>query len=326
MELTPAPFFDDVANEAFCGPPGGAAWWVETSDDLRIRVGLWPAATDTARGTVLLFPGRSEYVEKYGQTAAELAKRGFATLAIDWRGQGLADRQLDDPRIGHVVSFPDYQKDIAAMLRAARALDLPRPFNLLAHSMGGAIGLRAVMEGLAVQACAFTGPMWGIYMSPLLRPFGTAMAYGGPALGFGDRLPPNASLDFYVLTQEFAGNVLTHDADMYAMMQDQLRAHMELGLGGPSLIWLRESLSECKTLAGRASPDIPCITFLGTDEAIVDKDAIRTRMQNWPRGTLDVVENAHHEVLMETPDIRAHVFDRLEALFTGKSEAGTETV
>ena len=98
---------------------------------------------------------------------------------------------------------------------------------------------------------------------------------------------------------------------------------MELGLGGPSLIWLRESLNECKTLTGRASPDIPCITFLGSDEAIVDSQAIRTRMQNWPRGTLDVVENAHHEVLMETPDIRAHVFERLESLFSGKSDTGT---
>jgi len=326
MELTPAPFFDDVANDAFCGPPGGAAWWVETSDDLRIRVGLWPALTDTTRGTVLLFPGRTEYIEKYGQTAAELARRGFATLAIDWRGQGLADRLLDDARIGHVVRFPDYQKDIAAMLRAARALDLARPFNLLAHSMGGAIGLRAVMEGLAVQACAFAGPMWGIQMAPLLRPIGTAAAYAGPALGFGKMLSPSTSLDFYVLTQGFAGNVLTHDADMYAMMQNQVNARMELGLGGPSLIWLRESLSECKTLARRASPDLPCLTFLGADEEIVDPQAVHARMQNWPRGALDVIEGAHHEVLMETPAIRAHVFDRMEALFSGKSEAGTATV
>jgi len=318
MPLAPAPFFDDVAG----GPPGGTAWWVETSDDLRIRVGLWPATTNEVRGTVLLFPGRTEYIEKYGDTATELTKRGFAVLAIDWRGQGLADRLLDDARIGHVVHFPDYQKDISALLRAARELDLPRPFNLLAHSMGGAIGLRAVMEGLTVQACAFTGPMWGIYMSPLMRPIGWATAFLGPKLGFGTHLPPQTSLDFYVLSETFDKNVLTHDPDMYRMMQDQLNAHMELGLGGPSLIWLRESLSECKTLAGRASPDVPCITFLGSDEAIVDREAIRNRMKIWPRGVLDEVENAHHEVLMETSDIRAHVFDRLEALFSGKHEVG----
>lgn len=322
MGMEPAPFFGDVANGAFCGPPGGAAWWLTTSDDVRIRVGLWPAATDEVRGTVLLFPGRTEYIEKYGDTATELARRGFATLAIDWRGQGLSDRLLDEGRIGHVDRFPDFQKDIVAMLRAARALDLPRPYNLLAHSMGGAIGLRAVMEGLAVQACAFTGPMWGIYVPPLMRPIGWATVHIAPMLGFGAHLTPNTSLDYYVLTQEFEGNVLTHDADMYRMMQDQLKAQMELGLGGPSVIWLRESLNECRVLARRASPDMPCITFLGTDEEIIDCDAVRRRMQDWPRGILDEVPGAHHEVLMETPDIRAHTFERIEALFSAKHEAG----
>lgn len=319
MELEPAPFFEDVAG----GPPGGAAWWVTTSDDIRIRVGLWPATTDETRGTVLLFPGRTEYIEKYGQTAAELAARGFATLAIDWRGQGLSDRLLDEPRIGHIDRFSNFQKDIAALLRATRALDLPRPYNLLAHSMGGAIGLRAAMEGLAVQACVFTGPMWGIYMAPLMRPIGWLTTSVGPALGLGANLIPNTSLGSYVLEQDFDGNVLTNDADMYRMMQDQLRAHKELELGGPSITWLRESLNECKTLAGRASPDVPCITFLGSDEAIVDSGAIRKRMQDWPRGTLEVVDGAQHEVLMDNPTIRAHVFDRIEALFSGKQEPAT---
>lgn len=321
MDLTPAPFFDDVAG----GPPGGAAWWVTTSDEMRIRIGMWPAGTDSPRGTVLMFPGRTEYIEKYGDTARELTARGFAVLSIDWRGQGLSDRMLDDARIGHVIGFADYQKDIAAMLRAARALDLPRPYTLLAHSMGGAIGLRAVMEGLPVRACAFTGPMWGIHMSPLMRPIGWAMACVAPMLGFGARLIPNTSTDFYVLTQGFDGNELTHDPDMYQMMQDQVSAHLDLGLGGPSLIWLREALRECKTLAGRASPDVPCITFLGTEEAIVDMDAVKSRMEIWPRGTLEMVEGASHEVLMETPDIRARTLDRLEALFSDKQDTATTT-
>jgi len=324
MPLEPAPYYDSSAGIGFSGPPGGAAWWVETSDQVRVRVGLWPAQGE-ARGTVLLFPGRTEYIEKYGRTAAELTRRGFAVLAIDWRGQGLADRLLDDRRVGHVALFTDYQKDIAAMLRAARELDIPRPFHLLGHSMGGAIGLRAVMEGLAVQTCAFTGPMWGIYMPHILGPIGWATATIGPMLGLGTWLPPNTSLDYYVLNQAFEGNILTHDAEMFAMMQDQLKAQIDLGLGGPSLIWLREALTECKSLASRTSPDMPCLTFLGAEEAIVDRVAVRARMQAWPRGEIDEVQGAHHEVLMEGPEIRARVFDRLEALFSGKPEASAAT-
>jgi lysophospholipase len=136
MPLSPAPFYGDLAE----GPDGAAAWWVTTSDGLRVRVGHFPAA-QPAQGTVLLFPGRTEYVEKYGRTAQAFAQRGFHTVAIDWRGQGLADRLLDDPRTGHVHVFDDYQLDLAAVMAAVHELDLPRPFHLLGHSMGGCFGM-----------------------------------------------------------------------------------------------------------------------------------------------------------------------------------------
>jgi len=306
-----APLFEDVAG----GPPGGEAWWVDTSDGVRIRIGVWHPEGAT-RGTMLMFPGRTEYIEKYGDAAREMADRGYATLAIDWRGQGLAQRLLEDRRIGHVSQFPDYQKDIAAALRAARELNLPRPFHLLAHSMGGCIGLRAVMEGLPVQSCAFTGPMWGIAMSPVMKPFGWATAFVGSALGFGNRIAPLNTLDNYVETHGFKDNWLTNDPDMFAMMQDQLSAHPDLSLGGPSLGWLRGALSDCHTLAGRPSPDLPCLTFLGTREQIVHTPAIHDRMARWPRGQLDLIDGGEHEVLMDTPAVRTRIFDRLDTLFS----------
>lgn len=311
MDLTSAPLFDDVSD----GPLGGVAHWITTSDEVRIRIGHW-RPVGPAQGTVLMFPGRTEFIEKYGHVARQLAARGYATLAIDWRGQGLSDRPLKDGRIGHVAQFIDYQKDIAAVMRAARELDLPRPFHLLAHSMGGAIGLRAVMEGLPVQTCAFTAPMWGIQLSPAMRPFAQALAFGGTRLGFGEHVAPNFPPESYVLTQSFEGNTLTTDADMYKQMQDQLAAHPELGLGGPSLNWLRESLSETSHLVERSSPDIPCVTFLGSVEKIVDTQRIHDRMEVWPRGTLEIIDGAEHEVLMEAPATRAAVFDRLEILFS----------
>ena len=129
MSLEPAPLHTDIHP----GPDGGKAYWAETPDGKKIRLGVWEV--QAARGTVLIFPGRTEYIEKYGSTAAEFAKRGLASLAVDWRGQGLADRMLDDPLVGHVDHFTDYQKDVAAAMRAARELNLPRPYFLMAHSI-----------------------------------------------------------------------------------------------------------------------------------------------------------------------------------------------
>ncbi|MEM8538398.1 MAG: alpha/beta hydrolase, partial [Pseudomonadota bacterium] len=113
--MTAAPFFADLAK----GPDGGAAFWTTTDDGVRLRFGIWPAEGKAAKGTVFLFTGRTEYIEKYGPVAARFAASGLATLAIDWRGQGLSDRLVAQPTLGHVGSFDDFQRDVAAAVSLA---------------------------------------------------------------------------------------------------------------------------------------------------------------------------------------------------------------
>ena len=293
-----APLFSEITD----GPDGGNAWWLTTDDGVRIRVGAWN--TDASNGTVLLFPGRTEYIEKYGKAAADLATRGYATFAIDWRGQGLADRLVDNAMAGHVMAFGDYQRDVAAMVEAATRLDLPKPWHLLAHSMGGCIGFRALTEGLPVHSCAFSAPMLGIQMSEMLRPVAWSLSWGGHRLGMGHIFAPSTSAHSYVLIEPFETNKLTNDPDMYQYMIDQTRAHPGLGLGGPSLSWLYEALRECRNLSRLPSPDMPCVTILGENEQIVDIKRIRDRMNDWPGGKLIEVENGKHELLMDNPGIR----------------------
>ena len=309
MDLSPAPFYTDISH----GPEGGAAYWVTAGDGKRIRVGHWPL--ESAEGTVLIFPGRTEFIEKYGQIAAAFAERGLASVAIDWRGQGLSDRMLDDPLVGHVDSFVDYQKDVAALMRVVRQLGLPRPLYLLAHSMGGAIGLRAVMEGLGVQAVTFSGPMWGIFFKPHIRPFAHVLGHAMPVIGRGHLLPPGSSPRAHVLTTDPETNLLTRDAEQFEIMRQQLKAHPEMELGGPSYVWLREALRETRHLQGRPSPGLPCLTLLGSNEGIVDVPAIQQRRDAWPRGELQIVDPGEHEVLMESAERTAPLFDRIAAHF-----------
>lgn len=309
-----APFFDDIAD----GPAGGRAVWTEADDGRRIRLGLWPLGD--AKGTVLLLPGRTEYVEKYGRTARALTAGGLAVLAIDWRGQGLSDRLTDDPTIGHVCHFTDYQRDMQAMLRAAERLDLPRPWHLLAHSMGGAIGLRAAMDGAPVRSCAFSAPMWGIRIRPVLRPVAWSLSWGVHRMGMGHLYAPGTSKGSYILTEPFATNKLTTDREMYEFMVGQCRAHPELALGGPSYRWLNEALRECRALAQRPSPALPCLTILGSEEDIVEPARIHRRMADWADGDLLIIEGARHEVLMETPEIRDRIHRRLCDFYTAERE------
>ncbi|MEM9575944.1 MAG: alpha/beta hydrolase [Pseudomonadota bacterium] len=303
MGLDPAPYYHDIAHCA----QDAAAYWAHTADGVRIRLGHWPR--QNASGTVLIFPGRTEFIEKYARIAQALSKRGLASLAIDWRGQGMADRLLDNPMIGHVARFTDYQKDVAAMVEAAQSLDLPRPFYLLAHSMGGAIGLRALMAGLEVDSVVFSGPMWGLQIKPHLRGPAWGLSLTMPLIGQGHRLPPGSKLDHHVLAEAFENNLLTRDRAEYEIMRQQLIEHPELGLGGPSYVWLREALLEIRPLARRPSPRQPCLTLLGSNERIVDIPAIHHRMADWPGGRLEIVPDGEHEVLMESAEITEPLFD-----------------
>lgn len=304
-----APFFDDVAD----GPDGGRAFWIRTTDNIRLRIGLWNEGGEN--GTVLLFPGRTEYIEKYGRTARDLMARGFSTLAIDWRGQGLADRLINDRDAGYVENFIDYQNDVHAMVDAAEALNLPKPYFLLAHSMGGCIGLRALHENLPVAAVAFSAPMWGIRLAPATKPAAWGLAWGARMMGLGQQYAPGTTSRTYVSHAEFDDNLLTNDPDMYGYMQHQAKTHPEVTLGGPSLHWLHEALKETSELDNRDSPTTPAITFLGTNERIVDSNQVHSYMARWPTGTLELLEGCEHEALMDTPEVRAQIFDKMGAFF-----------
>lgn len=303
----PAPFHDGVAE----APPGAVVVWAQVGA-ARIRLASWNAG---GKGTVLLLPGRTECVEKYGRAAGDLVARGFSVITIDWRGQGLADRPLPDRMMGHVGDFDEYQRDLDAMLAEAARLDLPQPFYLMAHSMGGCIGLRGLMRGLPVKAAVFSAPMWGIAMAAWLRPVASVVsALAGP-LGLVGRYAPSTSGETYLLTAPFQGNVLTSDREMWDYMRRQVAEVPELALGGPSIGWLKAALRECAALAAMPAPRVPAICALGTAEKVVDVPPIHLRMAGWSNGQLDLYPGAEHEVLMEGPAARKRFFDRAAALF-----------
>lgn len=312
-----APLFAQIA----CGPEGGKAWWVKAEDGIRIRFGHWPAPPDS-RGTVFLLPGRTEYVEKYGPAAADFAARGYAMLAIDWRGQGIADRLSSDrPMMGRVGRFLDYQLDLRAITAAARELDLPRPWFLLGHSMGGAIGLRALMSRAhPFAAAAFSAPMWGIRLPALVQPFRVILARLLGDSFLGTHYPPGMSEVSYVHRANFETNQLTRDPAMWAFLVAQAAAHPELTLGGASYRWACESVLECEALAAMPSPDLPCYCAVGAEEKIIALPPVHDRMNRWARGRLEVIAHAEHELMMEVPATRARLYDACADLFIKAAE------
>lgn len=287
------------------------AFWLQTSDSVRIRLAVWSFAG--ARGTVIVFPGRTEYVEKYGLLAKDMHAAGYAMAAVDWRGQGLADRALTPRDKGHVGDFAEFQLDVDAMAEAlARLAEAPRPWHLIAHSMGGSIGLRALHNGLDVDRVVFSAPMWGITMSWVGRITARVLRHVARPLGFDQAFVPSTGP---AVPGDFKTNRLTTDPAQFDYMEGQIAAHPELALGGPSISWLTAALAETSALMEMPPPPKPALGFLGTSERIVSTSAIKGRFADWPGAKLEILEGAEHEVLMEAPHIRDAVLAQVLAWF-----------
>ncbi len=287
-----APFFADIAD----APPPRSVIWTQAERGAKLRVALWPAGP---KGMVAIFPGRTEVIEKYGRVITDLMAAGYGAAAIDWRGQGLSDRLTDRPLLGDVQDFAQYQLDVAAYRTVLDRFAPDAPIFVLAHSMGGCIALRALINGFPAQAASFSAPMWGL---PLNSTTSRAIAVMRAALRMSrldQREVPGAGVEFRLWENPFDNNELTGDAETYAWMQAQVQAHTELRLGAPSLRWLAAALAETAALQLLPAPEVAAFCGLGTREKLVSAPAIEGRMAGWTNGRLEIYQGALHELLME---------------------------
>ena len=119
---------------------------LKTRDGVSLRFARW-APPPGRQGTVCLFQGRSEFIEKYFETVRDLRARGFAVATLDWRGQGMSDRALRNRRKGYVRNFAEYQIDLESFINEIVLPDCPPPIFALAQSMGATVLLRAAHAG-----------------------------------------------------------------------------------------------------------------------------------------------------------------------------------
>jgi lysophospholipase len=291
--------------------PGGARTrWALTEDGKRLRVVIWG---DGPRGTAVIFSGRSEYVEKYGRVIRRLVERGFSVLAFDWRGQGLSTRPTHGRLLGHVDDFRHYQRDWAAVRAVGESEGLPRPFLMVAHSMGGCIGLRSLIEDSGFAAAAFSAPMWRLQMRTVTRHVTNRLARAANLVGLGTRRMPGTKREPSAIALPFENNALTSCAEHFMWFGRQLATEPGLGLAGPSVQWTYAALEEMTRLSvAPAMPSVPVMTFVGSEEAVVSPGVIRAQMARMPQGALVELRGARHEIWMERPAIQAEVWRRLD--------------
>jgi len=297
-------------NNVFKWPQAANTNYKATTDGIRVRTSFW-AANDPV-GTVFVFPGRADYIEKYGGLANFCLSNNLNVIAIDWRGQGLSERLLDDKNIGHIEDFKNYQNDVEVIIKEAKDASLVKPWIIFAHSMGGLIGLRTLHDNPVFEKVVFTSPMWGIQMPPILKSGASIIMSLISLIGKMETYAPTTSPETRILNEEYEFNKLTSDIRNFKLLRQQLIQHPDLQIGGPSSAWVSAALDEIEFQIGKEPPITPALCFLGEKEEIIDNLAVREFCKNWDSCDLISIPDAKHDLLMEKKMILHSLFEKLE--------------
>lgn len=298
-------------------PTGATPYELRTRDGLRLRALSVPPAGARRRGTVAIFQGRTEFIEKYFETVRDLSGRGFAVTSLDWRGQGLSQRLLRNPAKGHIRTFDEYERDLAAFLPWMREQG-PLPYFALAHSMGGLITFRAAGRmDLGFSRIVLSAPLFGLGSG--YEPVGAGRVIAKLAHGFGlGRLSIPTGKAAATEDQPFRDNALTSDPRRYARNARIVEAEPRLGLGSPTIAWVAASFRAMEDIGAVGFPeriDVPILAVAAGNDSVVSNEAIERIAGRLRVGRRIVVHGALHEILNEQDVLREQLLAAIDTFF-----------
>lgn len=299
-------------------PDNAVSGTISTSDGVTLRYARW-APPPGRKGTVCIFQGRSEYIEKYYETVRDLQSRGFAVATLDWRGQGLSDRALADRHKGHVRDFYQYGIDLDAFMEQVVLPDCPPPIYALGHSMGGAILLRASHEGRRwFDRIVLSAPMIGLPRSGV-TPFAGPLLTALRMIGRGTAYVPGVDTKS-AGRESFIGNVLTSDPVRFARTVAVTEAEPRLVVGAPTIGWAQAAF---RLMSQFASPRYagsirqPILMVAAGYDQVVSTPAIETFARNLLAGSHIILPGSRHEILQEQDQYRRQFWAAFDAFVPG---------
>lgn len=300
-------------------PLGASSGYLDIRKGVRVRYASWQSALRERRGTVCVFPGRNEFIEKYFEVVGELRRRGFAVAVLDWRGQGGSSRLTRSPMKGHVRSFDDYEEDLAYFMKGVVLPDCPAPYFALAHSMAATVLFRAATKrGSWFSRMVMTAPMIELLGLPMPQELCRRLAAGLTLCGFGKQAASNDQK--YWTSEVFEGNPLTSDRERFLRNVGVLRAAPGLAVGPPTIGWLNAAFSAMAELGDeKFAPRvrIPSLMVAAGDDQIVSSKAIEDFASRLRAGSQLVLRGARHEILQERDAIREQFWAAFDAFITG---------
>ena len=279
-------------------------------DGWRCRRMDWPAPTGAKlRGSLLFANGRGDFIEKYLEACAHWHAAGWNVTAFDWRGQGGSQGAG-----ASLASFDPMVGDLAALVAEWRSA-VPGPHVAVAHSMGGHLLLRTLIERRPrLDAAVLVAPMIRVNSAPLSPTLAPWITDWMCLVGWRDekvfRPPPGVADPGGRRQRVLTGSQERYEDELYWWAQEP-----GFNLGGVTWGWMRAAYrsSAAFTPARLRAVETP-VLLIGTDrDRLVSAAAIREAAALLPRAQLHMYADARHEILREADPIRLDALARIDA-------------
>jgi lysophospholipase len=266
------------------------------------------SSRETEKGAILISDGRTEAVVKYKEMIYDLFKNGYSVYIHDHRGQGFSERMTQDSDMGFVDDFQNYIDDMKTFYDSILLPNKHRKVFLLAHSMGGAIGMLYLEQHPSdFNAAAFSSPMLGL-------PFPTCTFIGMLA---GDE-PEYAmgNTDYENGIEPFVENTLTNSEVRYVRMLEVFDQYPKARLGGASYQRVNKSCEAFDEIFNNyENVRTPFILFSGSEEVIVASSShnefVNKVIDNGLNANGYLVSGAKHELFIEKDISRNPVITKI---------------
>lgn len=305
--------------------PDGWRWGTLKYKGRKIRYGVSFPKDVTPDAVVVCLPGLSEFGEKYFELARDLNERRMAFWVIDWMGHGKSDRYFaDNPHKRHSAGFQQDVDDLHALYleyikHSSVHPDVGRiPRAMLAHSMGGNIGLHYLKQYPDTFDCAlFSAPMFGLQATKALPKMLSSIILEIMSVFAGKSYASGQTNWRESVRPEPGKDIFSSDTKRGAIHNFWCLFDPKLQTGGITWRWLYEAFKSCKKLQKpRFLKSINTHCFIATagKDELVDNEITEQIVANLPHATPIEFLDAKHELLMERDDIRTPILEAFQKL------------
>ncbi|MCB1782420.1 MAG: alpha/beta hydrolase [Alphaproteobacteria bacterium] len=309
-------------EERFTQPPGWRWHSFERVPGRRIVFGSVSPQDSIPDATVVCLEGVREFSAKYFETARWCLDHNMAFWVMDWAGQGMSTRFLDNPQKRHSTGFGEDVADLHYFImeyikHSSVHPDKGRiPLVMLAQSMGANPGLRYLHDYPGVFRCAaLNAPMTGLFALKDVPPrLGLSAAFAlsgvaGKSYAWGQGDWENKQLP--------EDEMVTSDPVRGALFNQWLEVNPVLRCGGVTNRWIYEAQKSNNLLHSSnfaRSIETPCLIVVTGHEHLVDNEMTRKLAASMPHAQILELPDSYHESMLETERIRNAFWEPTYAL------------